>query len=243
MHNWIQKLHTHTHTQTFIPLRHGFLSLGPFLQIAARHTHPPFHPTKAKSLSPGSPPSLLLLFPPFLHPFIHLASPCRFSNHINPHCKRQPNNSPHLCLLQHFLSILYKSPISRSKRTATDPFVGLKSSHSYLFSPRCPSIRLICFSSIFTFYYSIRSTPTLETEWRVGRQRQPALNCSWNWVIYSSYWILFLSWRFGSLQTYRASEQWEECLSGSGLTSPLPLRLSAAFLELFMTSVPTLCCQ
>lgn len=58
-------------------------------------------------------------------------------------------------------------------------------------------------------------------------------------VRYSSCWIPFLSWRFGSLHTYRASEQWEECLSGSGAASALLLRLSSALLELFMTSVRT----
>lgn len=59
----------------------------------------------------------------------------------------------------------------------------------------------------------------------------------WKWVIYSSGWILFLSWRFGCLLTYRASEQWEECASGSGPRSAATI--TSAFLELFMTPVST----
>ncbi|KAF3700279.1 hypothetical protein EXN66_Car015966 [Channa argus] len=80
MYKWMQKLRAHS----FIPLRHHFLSLGPFLQIAAGHTHPPSLPTKAKARVPD--PHLLssvcsfypcaflhLFLNPSIRPSVHLA--------------------------------------------------------------------------------------------------------------------------------------------------------------------------
>lgn len=55
---------------------------------------------------------------------------------------------------------------------------------------------------------------------------------------YGSRWIPFLSWRFGSSQTYRAPEQWEECMSGSGLASTTTIMS----LNLLFENFYDLCC-
>lgn len=57
---------------------------------------------------------------------------------------------------------------------------------------------------------------------------------------YSSRWIPFLSWRFGSLQTYRAPEQWEECMSGSGLASTTTITSLNLLFNNFYDLLPTL---
>lgn len=112
-----------------------------------------------------------------------------------------------------------------------------KLSHSYLDFSMCVIMSILHFT-----FHCLFITSRGEPDRTVDRKTETA-GPSWNWISYSSRWIPFLSWRFGSLQTYRASEQWEECSSGSGIASPLPLRLSTPFRELFMTSVPTLFCQ
>lgn len=219
MHKWMQKLNSHTHFYSTTP---RFPEPGPIPTDCCR-AHPPH---QSQSFSPGSPPSRLLLFPlSSIHSWIW-PSPVSFTNLMIPRCKRQNNNTSHLSLLSFCVEVIWSQ--SHTEQSEINSFLScLSSALQRHVNDLKLHFRLLLPDLVLT------NAPRGQT----GRQRQPALNCGWNWVSYSSCWIPFLSWRFGSSQTYRDSEQWEECLSGSGLASPLPFRPSTAFLKLFMTSV------
>lgn len=154
LHKLMQKLHTHTHT--FIPLRHGFLSLGPFLRIAAGHTHPPTQPASPlkprlefwiPTFSPPSAPSIPSFLNLFLPPFIHLAFPGRRSNPTSPHKKRQDNDN-YLSLL---FPIFYGVEVirSHSQSQTEQSNRSLTWTNSLLSFNLCFSITLISFSSAY----------------------------------------------------------------------------------------------